>query len=48
MVRSLKRAAAKLKTAAVWNGTGLAVDAQRDDYLYELLCYFRAADAAES
>ena len=48
LVRNLKQAAAKLKTAAVWNGTGLAVDAKRDDYIYELLCYFRAADAAGS
>ena len=48
LVRSLKRAAAKLRTAAVWNGTGLAVDAQRDDYLYELLCYFHAAAAAKA
>jgi len=48
LVRDLKRAAAYLKTAAVWNGTGLAVDAERDDYLYELLCYFHAAAAART
>jgi hypothetical protein len=48
LVRNLKRAAARLKTAAIWNGTGLAVDAKRDDYLYELLCYFRAAGATKS
>jgi hypothetical protein len=46
LVRNLKRVADKLKTAAVWNGTGLAVDAERDDYLYELLCFFHAASAA--
>ena len=46
LVRALKRAADRLKTAAVWNGTGLAVDVERDDYLYELLCFFRAAAAA--
>jgi len=48
LTRNLKQIAAKLKTAAVWNGTGLAVDAEQDDYLYELLCYFRAAVAAGS
>lgn len=48
LTRDLKAVAAKLKTAAVWSGTGLAVDAVQDDYLYELLCYFCAAVAAGS
>jgi hypothetical protein len=49
LVRSLQQVAAKLRTAAVWNGTRLAVDAARDDFLYELCCYFRAAlEAAPS
>jgi hypothetical protein len=48
LVRRIRRVAAELKTAAVWNGTGVAVDAQRDDYLYELLCYFHAAAAART
>lgn len=43
LVTRLQHVAAKLKIAAVWNGTGLAVDAARDDYLYEIYCYFRAA-----
>jgi hypothetical protein len=43
---TLKEVAKTLKTAAVWNGTGLAVDAKADDYVYELLCYFQAATAA--
>ena len=46
LAASLKEVAARLKTAAVWNGTGLAVDAKTDDYVYELLCYFKAATAA--
>ena len=46
LTASLRNVAAKLKTAAVWNGTGLAVDAKTDDYVYELLCYFQAATAA--
>jgi hypothetical protein len=43
LVSRLRRVAAELRTAAVWNGTGLAVDATKDDYLYELCCYFRLA-----
>jgi hypothetical protein len=46
LAASLKEVATRLKTAAVWNGTGLAVDAKTDDYVYELLCYFKAATAA--
>ena len=46
LTATLKEVATRLKTAAVWNGTGLAVDAKADDYVYELLCYFQAATAA--
>jgi hypothetical protein len=46
LVRRLRSVAVEVKTAAVWNGTGLAVDATKDDYLYELYCYFRLALAA--
>lgn len=35
--------AAELKRAATWNGSGLAVDATGDPFLYELLCYFHVA-----
>lgn len=44
--RQLKAVAASLKTAAVWNGSGLAVDSKKDDYVYELLCYFKIAVSA--
>ena len=40
LVNRLRRVAEKIETAAVWNGTGLAVDASRDDYLYELTVTF--------
>ena len=49
LVRALREVAEKLGKAAVWNGSGLAVDAKRDNYVFELLCYFTlgviAADA---
>jgi hypothetical protein len=47
-VKQLKAVAASLKTAAVWNGTSLAVDANKDDYVYELLCYFKIAVSASN
>lgn len=47
MVAQLKRAAAELKKAAKWNGSSLAVDANSDGYVYELLCYFHVALAAK-
>jgi hypothetical protein len=43
LVRRLRKVAENLRKAAVWNGSGLAVDATKDDYLYELLCYFQLA-----
>lgn len=46
LVRRLRQVASELKTAAKWHGSGLAVDATKNDYLYELYCYFRAAMAA--
>ena len=47
LVRRLRQVATALKVAAKWNGSGLAVDATKDDFLYELDCYFRAALAAK-
>lgn len=47
MVAKLKAAAAELKKAAKWNGSRLAVDANSDNYVYELLCYFHVALAAK-
>jgi hypothetical protein len=32
--------------AGVWNGSHQAVDANKDHYVYELLCYFHIAEAA--
>lgn len=48
IVQRLRQASKKLKKAAVWNGTDLAVDATKDDYIFELLCYFGAALHAQS
>jgi hypothetical protein len=46
IVDRLKKLSASLKTAATWNGSGLAVDAIEDDYIYELMCYFHMAVCA--
>lgn len=43
IAKRLREASKKLKQAAVWNGTDLAVDATKDNYVFELLCYFRVA-----
>lgn len=47
IARDLRAAAARLKRAAVWKGSGLAVDAKNDSYVFELLCYFNVALAAK-
>jgi len=47
MATRLKYAARKLKKAAKWHGSGLPVDIKTDDYVYELLCYFHVALAAQ-
>lgn len=45
-VDRLKKVSALLEQAATWNGSGLAVDAKADDYVYELMCYFHIAVCA--
>lgn len=47
LVRSVQAVAAKLQLAGVWNGSRRAVDASKDHYVYELLCYFHIAEAAK-
>jgi hypothetical protein len=47
IARELREAAARLKSAAVWKGSDLAVDAAKDSYVFELLCYFNVALAAK-
>lgn len=47
MAVRLKSVAKKIKQAAKWHGSGLAVDSKTDDYVYELLCYFQVALAAQ-
>lgn len=46
VVRQVRKIASALKQAAVWHGSALPVDATKADYLYELRCYFLAANAA--
>lgn len=48
IANELREVAGKLKEAAVWNGSGLAVDAAIDSFVYELLCYFHLALAADA
>jgi hypothetical protein len=40
VVRALHEAARQLAEAAHWRGSGLAVDAHKANYVFELLCYF--------
>ena len=47
LMNRLSRAAIALRKASRWKGSLLPVDAARDDFLYELLCYFRVALAAK-
>ena len=48
MVRRLKTVASQVKSAATWNGSLLPVDATKDDYIYELYCYFDLAVVASA
>jgi hypothetical protein len=48
LVRQIQEVASGLKKAAVWNGSLVAVDADTNDYVYELLCYFKVALSAKS
>jgi hypothetical protein len=48
VVRALHDAAEQLAKAAVWNGSRLEVDAHKDNYVFELLCYFTLGLAARS
>lgn len=48
LVEGLQEAAAALRKAARWNGTGLSVDAKKDSFVFELLCYFTVALRAKS
>ena len=43
LVRQVQRVARELQKAATWRGSLLPVDASRDDFVYELVCYFRIA-----
>ncbi|CAM8637063.1 hypothetical protein MCEZEM1_00069 [Comamonadaceae bacterium] len=45
-VDRLKKVSELLEKAATWNGSGLAVDAKSDDFVYELMCYFHIAVCA--
>jgi hypothetical protein len=47
MLSQLKEVSKNLKKAAVWNGSGLAVDASTDHFIFELLCYFHITLAAQ-
>jgi hypothetical protein len=46
LVRRLRSVASQVKSAATWNGSLLPVDATKNDYIYELYCFFRLATAA--
>jgi hypothetical protein len=48
LVRQIQEVANLLKKAAVWNGSLGAVDSDTNDYVYELLCYFKVALIAKS
>lgn len=43
IARELRNLSARLKRAAVWNGSGLHVDATTQPYMFELMCFFRLA-----
>ena len=45
--RAVRKVARSLKSAAVWNGTKEAVDGCADDYVFEMLCYFKSAQIAK-
>ena len=48
LLESLQVVADRLRPAAVWQGSGKPVDAAKDDYVFELLCFFHIAMAAQT
>lgn len=48
LARELSTVANQLRKASLWNGAMEPVDVVKDDFVYELLCYFRVAVAAST
>ncbi len=48
LISQLRSAASELRKASSWHGTWLPVRSDTDDFVYELLCYFRCAQAGNS
>src|SRR5687768_9665302 len=48
LISQLRSAASELRIASSWHGTWLPVRSDTDDFVYELLCYFRCAQAGNS